>query len=247
MTIKLQSVTVDMPIYSVNAKSLRRTLTAMTVGGILYQRRDHAVSVRALENVSLSIGDGDRVAIIGPNGAGKTTLLKVISGIYTPTTGQVTVRGSVSAAMNVGLGLDLELTGRENIYLMGYYRGVERSAIDGQIESIIDATELGTFLDRPMHTYSSGMSGRLTFAVATAFQPDVLVMDEWLFAGDQRFLAKAADRVADFVSKARIMVLASHSLPIVREFCNKAVYLKSGRLVAFGDVEDVVNQYEADS
>lgn len=246
MTIDVRSVTVDLPIYSVNAKSLRKKITALTVGGALFRRSDDVVSVRALNNISLRIADGDRVALIGPNGAGKTTLLKVLAGVYTPTAGQVNVQGRVSAALNVSLGLDPELSGRENIYLLGYYRDIDRKTIDAQVESIIEATELGAFIDLPVHTYSSGMNGRLTFAVATAFQPEVLLMDEWLMAGDHRFIHKAAERVSEFVSKARVMVLASHSLSIVREFCNKACYLKGGNLMVYGDVEEVIGRYEYD-
>jgi ABC-type polysaccharide/polyol phosphate transport system ATPase subunit len=244
MSIDLRSVTVDLPIYSVSAKSLRKSLTSLTVGGALFRRPDDHVSVRALDNVSLQINDGERVALIGPNGAGKTTLLKVLAGVYTPTAGVVSVKGRVSAALNVGLGLDPDLSGRENVYLLGYYRGITRKVIEAQIDEIVQATELGAFIDLPVHTYSSGMNGRLTFAVATAFEPEVLLMDEWLLAGDHRFIDKAAERVARFVSKARVLVLASHSLQIVREFCTKAVYLKGGRLIAQGDVEEVLDIYD---
>lgn len=247
MTIELRSVTVDLPIYSVSAKSLRKSLAAVTIGGALFRRRDDHVSVRALDAVSMSIADGDRVALIGPNGAGKTTLLKVLAGVYTPASGYVSVKGRVSAALNVGLGLDGDLSGRENIYLLGYYRGIDRRAIDLQIDEIVEATELGTFIDLPVNTYSSGMTGRLTFAVATAFEPEVLLMDEWLLAGDHRFIQKASDRVATYVAKARVMVLASHSLAIVRDFCTKAAYLKGGRLIDFGPVEQVIGAYDRDT
>ena len=247
MSIEVNSVTVDLPIYSVQSKSLRKHLSSIRIGGSLYRNNSDVVTVRALSNVSIDIGDGDRVALVGPNGAGKTTLLKVLAGIYTPSQGSVSVRGAVSAALNIGLGLDSELSGRQNIYLLGYYRGMSRREIDAQIDEIIDATELGAFIELPAHTYSSGMMGRLTFAVATAFKPDVLLMDEWLLAGDTRFLRGAADRVADFVAQARVMVLASHSLPIVRRFCNKAIYLKGGEVVGAGDVDEVVALYEKDS
>jgi len=246
MSVEINSVTVDLPIYSVTAKSLRKQLATMTVGGKLFKRRDDIVSVRALDDVSLTVTDGDRVALIGPNGAGKTTLLKVIAGVYTPTTGNISVQGDISAALNVSLGLDQELSGRENIYLLGYYRGIPRKIIDAQIDEIIEATELGTYIDLPVHTYSAGMGGRLIFAVATAFRPDVLLMDEWLLAGDHRFVQRASERVATFVSKARVLVLASHSLQIVQEFCNKAAYLREGRLVGFGSVSDILRDYEHD-
>lgn len=244
MSIELAGVTVDLPIYTANARSLRKVAAAV-VGGRLMARNDDVVSVRALSNVNLSIRDGDRVALIGPNGAGKTTLLKVMAGVYQPSSGWAKVNGKISAALNVNLGLDMELTGRENIYLLGYYRGLTRAELEAEIEGIIEATELGNFIDLPARTYSSGMMSRLTFATATAFQPDVLLMDEWLLAGDARFIHQASERVQSFVSKARILVLASHSHGIVREFCNRAVYLEQGQVLASGDVEEVIAKYEA--
>jgi ABC-type polysaccharide/polyol phosphate transport system ATPase subunit len=246
MTISIRSVTVDLPVYSVKSKSIRQSIASSTVGGSLFRQKNDVVSIRALSNVSLSLTDGDRVALIGPNGAGKTTLLKVLAGIYTPSQGTVAVRGKVSAALNTGLGLDLELSGRENIYLLAYYRNIERKTVNRQIDEIVDATQLGKFIDLPVHTYSSGMMGRLTFSVATAFQPDVLLMDEWLLAGDNQFIKQASERVNDFVAQARVLVLASHSLGIVREFCNKAVYLKSGQVISSGEVESVITRYAED-
>lgn len=246
MSINLTSVTVDLPIYSVNARSLRQSALA-AVGGKLLNRGNDSVTVRALSNVSLDIRDGDRVALIGPNGAGKTTLLRVMAGVYAPTSGRVLVQGKVSAALNVGLGLDHELSGRENIEILAYYRGKSRRELNEHIDEIIEATELGAFIDLPVRTYSSGMLGRLTFATATAFDPDVLLMDEWLLAGDQRFLDQAAARTEAFVSRARILVLASHSLDIVSRFCNKAIWLEQGKIVSSGPVKDVVPLYEAAS
>ncbi|PXA83995.1 ABC transporter ATP-binding protein [Caulobacter sp. D4A] len=244
MSISLSNVTVELPIFSANARSLRKRLTPTAVGGSLMSRGDNKVIIRALNNVSLKIKDGERVALIGPNGAGKTTLLKVLSGVYAPTRGNVAISGEVSSALNTSLGLDVELTGRENIYLLGYYRGISRPVITKALEDIIETAELGQFIDLPVNTYSAGMQGRLTFAVATAFEPDILIMDEWLAAGDSRFVAKASERTARFVSKARILILASHSLAIVRNFCSHAAFLNSGSLVTYGPVEDVISAYE---
>jgi ABC-type polysaccharide/polyol phosphate transport system ATPase subunit len=246
MTISARNITLDLPIYSTSAKSLRKTLTKRSVGGSLMQRSDHIVSVRALSNVSFNATDGDRIGLIGPNGAGKTTLLKVLAGVYAPSSGQLSVQGRISSALNTTLGLDTEITGRENIFLLGYYRGIPRAQIERGLDDIIAAADLGSFIDLPVHSYSSGMMGRLTFAVATAFEPDVLLMDEWILAGDARFLTSATERTRNFVSKARIMVLASHSLEVIRAFCNKAAYLRAGQLVAWGDTEDVVRAYYAD-
>ena len=247
MAIELTGVTVDLPIYSSNARSLRKQLMPATVGGGLFARADHKVVVRALSNVSLRIEEGERVGLVGPNGAGKTTLLRVMSGAFAPTAGRVEVKGRISAALNVSLGLDMEVSGRENIYLLGYYRGLSRADIDKEVDEIVAAADLGSFIDLPTHTYSSGMMGRLTFSVATAFAPDVLLMDEWLMAGDREFNKRAAARSSGFVSKARIMVLASHSTGTIKDFCTHAAYMRGGYLVNYGPAEEILDQYEADA
>ena len=247
MSLIVRGVTVDLPVYNSHARSLRRMVTSAAVGGSLFSRGDNRVVVRALHNVSLDIMDGDRVALIGGNGAGKTTLLKVLAGIYSPTIGSIEVKGSVSAALNIGLGLEMELSGRENIYLLGYYRGLSNAEITSNLEDIIATADLGTFINLPVSTYSAGMLGRLTFAVATAFDPDVLLMDEWLLAGDANFMNKAAERTLNYVSRARILILATHALSIVREFCDKAIYLRAGEVIASGPAADVLARYEADS
>ena len=246
MAIELTGVTVDLPIYSSNARSLRKRLIPTSVGGSLFARADQRVVVRALSNVTLRIGDGERVGLVGPNGAGKTTLLRVMSGAFSPTAGQVQVAGRISAALNVALGLDTEVSGRENIYLLGYYRGFSRAEIDRELDDIIAAADIGNFIDLPTHTYSSGMMGRLTFAVATAFSPDVLLMDEWLMAGDAQFLERARERANKYVSQARIVVLASHSSDTLRGFCTHAAYMRGGYLVNYGPVDEIIDQYDHD-
>ena len=247
MAISLRGVTVDLPIFNANARSLRKSLTKATVGGSLFARSDNKVVVRALSDVDLDVADGDRVALIGPNGAGKTTLLRVMAGIYTPSTGSVSVQGRVSAALNASLGLDPELSGRENIFLTGYMRGLTKAAIEAEIDDIIATADLGSFIELPVNTYSAGMGGRLVFAAATAFAPDVLLMDEWLMAGDASFVAKAEQRTKAFVNKARVVVLASHSLALVRSFCNRAAYLRAGQLMAYGPTDEMLDMYEADT
>ncbi len=246
MSIEVQGLTLDLPIYTANARSLRKKLMPTTVGGTLFSKGDATVVVRALQNISLKIKDGERVALIGPNGAGKTTLMKVLAGVYTPTKGSVQIRGKVSAALNTALGIDSEVTGRENIFLLGYYRGLSKAEILESLPEIIETADLGQFIDLPVNTYSAGMQGRLTFAVATAFDPDVLIMDEWLSAGDGAFVAKAHERTSRFVEKARILVLASHSLAIVREFCTHAAYINKGSLIAFGGIDETIAHYEHD-
>ena len=247
MAIQLSGVTVDLPIYTSNARSLRKQLMPATVGGSLFARADQKVVVRALSNVSLQVADGERVGLVGPNGAGKTTLLRVMSGAFSPTAGSVTVSGRISSALNVGLGLDYEVTGRENVFLLGYYRGFSRADIERELDDIVAAADLGSFVDLPVHTYSQGMMGRLTFAVATAFAPDVLLMDEWLMAGDIEFHSRAARRADTFVERARIVVLARHSTHLIRTFCTHCAYLRGGVLVDYGAADDIIEQYEDDA
>ena len=246
MSIEVRSATVNLPIYSASAQSLRKQMAAFTVGGKLFRGQHDQVVVQALSNVSLSLTDGQRVGLIGRNGAGKSTLLRLLAGVYAPSQGTVSVKGRISAALNLGLGLDPEISGRENIFILGYYRGLSKAAITAELDDIIAATQLGPFIDLPVHTYSSGMSGRLVFAVSTAFEPDVLLMDEWLLAGDAAFVENASKRVSQFVSRARIVVLASHSLEIVRTFCTHAAYMKEGSLAYFGDTEGALAHYHAD-
>lgn len=246
MTIELNSVTVNLPVYSASSKSLRRTISNTFVGGALYKNQQDLIHVRALEEINFKAEDGDRVGLIGHNGAGKSTLLKVMAGVIAPSSGRALVQGEISAALNTSLGLDMELTGRENIVLLSYYRGIERAEVDANIEDIVAAADLGHFIDLPAHTYSSGMLGRLTFAVATSYQPDVVLMDEWLLAGDSKFLERAIDRTTDYVSRSRILVLASHSLEIIRNICNKAVYMKRGRILHAGAPEEVIKFYNDD-
>jgi ABC-type polysaccharide/polyol phosphate transport system ATPase subunit len=156
------------------------------------------------------------------------------------------VRGEISAALNTTLGLDPELTGRQNIFQLSYYRGIRKHTILENLDSIIEAADLGAFIDMPVYTYSSGMLGRLTFAVATSFEPDVVIMDEWLLAGDINFMARAVERTTKYVKRSRILVLATHSMEIIKDVCNRAVYMKKGHIVATGSPRDIINMYEND-
>ncbi|MFP1130181.1 ABC transporter ATP-binding protein [Asticcacaulis sp. W401b] len=247
MTIEIHSVTVNLPVYSTSAKSLRRTISGGLVGGALYKSRNDIVHVRALDDINLVANDGDRIGLIGHNGAGKSTLLKVMAGVIAPSEGRAFVTGDISAALNTTLGLDMELTGRENIKLLSYYRGIDQKTINAHMDEIVAATDLGHYIDLPCHTYSSGMLGRLTFAVATSYEPDVVLMDEWLLAGDASFLQRAIDRTTNYVSRSRVLVLASHSLEIIEGFCNKAVYMKRGKIVKEGSPSQIIAAYKADT
>jgi ABC-type polysaccharide/polyol phosphate transport system ATPase subunit len=241
----LRDVSVEFPIYSGGSRSLRKLLFHSTTQGNLARDASDRITVLALNGITLDINHGDRLAILGANGAGKSTLLKVLAGIYAPTRGRMHASGRVSALLTASVGLNLDATGRENIIIRGMYMDVHPRDMRARVDEITEFTELGSFIDMPVRTYSAGMMVRLCFAVATALRPEILLMDEWLAAGDAGFLRKARQRMEDFVSRTSILVLASHSLPVVREWCNRAVLLNQGRIAAIGSVDDVAAVYES--
>ncbi len=241
--LELHNVNVSFPIYHGGSRSLKKILLFKSSAGRLARDGNQRIMIEALRNISLSFEIGDRVALIGHNGAGKTTLLRVMAGIYEPTTGEAIIRGRVSPMFDIGLGIDTELSGYENIRLRALLLGLSESEIKSRAADIADFTELGDYLEMPVRTYSSGMMLRLTFAVATCFQPEILLMDEWIVAGDESFLAKAEKRLAAFVNQASILVLASHSVETCLSWCNKGVWLHQGEIREFGEIRAVMDQY----
>jgi len=243
--IRLRDVSIDFPVYQGGSRSLKKTLMRAGAGGRILADASHRLVVHALDQISLDIEEGDRVALIGPNGAGKTTLLRVLAGTYEPAVGHVEIDGKVAPLFDSALGLNHDATGYENIVLRGVYMGMAPKDMAGRIDEIAAFTELGDYLRMPIRSYSSGMLMRLAFGVATCVRPEILLMDEWLLAGDAHFLEKARDRLASFVSGSKILVLASHSELIVREWCNKALFLERGQVRMFGPVDDVLAAYNA--
>ncbi len=244
-SLRLRDVSVEFPIYSGSSRSLKKLLFNTTTQGNLARDARDRITVQALTGVNLDIEHGDRLAIIGANGAGKSTLLKVLAGIYAPTHGQVHANGRISALLTASVGFNPDATGRENIINRGMYMDVRPRDMRARIDEIAEFTELGYYIDMPVRTYSSGMMIRLCFAVATSMQPEILLMDEWLAAGDAGFLSKARRRMEEFVSVSSILVLASHSLPLLAEWCNRAILLEHGRIVGAGDIAEVAACYEA--
>jgi ABC-type polysaccharide/polyol phosphate transport system ATPase subunit len=241
--IKLRHVTVDFPIYGMQP-SLRRAL----LGGLFRYRdgnsgRDRRVVVRALNDLKLELHDGDRVGLMGHNGAGKTTMLRVLAGIYMPSSGEIEINGKVSTLFTSSPGLDSEDTGYENILTCGQFLGMSKEEVARKMPEIAEFTELGDYLSLPVRTYSAGMLMRLGFAVATAIDPDILVLDEGLSAGDARFTEKAAGRVEALVQKSNILVLASHAERLIRQMCNRVILLDHGHVVADGKPDTVIAQY----
>ncbi len=198
----------------------------------------------ALKNISLAIQAGERVGIVGPNGAGKSTLFRAIARVLRPTVGRVLVRGDVAPLLALGLGFHGELTGRENIVLHGTLLGRSREEMIGKIPAIAAFAELEPFLDAPIRTYSTGMSARLAFAVATEVDPDILLVDEVLAVGDERFRAKCNERMANFRERGKTFLLVSHALSQVTEVCQRAIWLAEGRIVRDGPAEEVCTAYQ---
>lgn len=194
----------------------------------------------ALRHVSLRLVHGESLAVIGPNGAGKSTLLQVLAGIIRPSEGSVDVRGHVSGLLTLGAGFDKELSGRDNILLGGAFLGLEDSTTRRLLPSIVEYAELGEFIDAPLKTYSAGMRARLGFAIATAVDPDILLLDEVLATGDAAFRAKSKARVIEIVRAAKAVVLVTHDMNWVTEYCNRALLIEQGRVVMEGDPAEVV-------
>ena len=193
--------------------------------------------------MSLKLGHGDRLGILGHNGAGKSTLLRVMAGVYVPTTGRVIIDGSVSPLFNSSPGLDIDDTGYENILTCGMLLGMTLNEIRVKTPEIAEFTELGDYLNLPVRTYSTGMVTRLGFAIATSIDPEILLLDEGLAAGDARFAEHANRRIDALVERSSILVLASHSEALIRAMCNRAMLLDGGRNVVLGGVDDVIEVY----
>ncbi len=241
--LRLRNLTIEFPMYQGSSRSLKKLLVATTTQGNIARDATDRINVRALNDVSLDIEDGDRVGLVGANGAGKTTLLRVLGGIYLPTRGWVYTSGKISAVLDVSLGLNPDATGRENIILRGMYMNIHPREMRARVDEIAEFTELGPYLDMPARTYSAGMMVRLGFAVSTCIPPEILLMDEWLSAGDARFLDKAQKRMEQFVGSSSILVLASHSPILLKKWCNRGILLQQGRIVQQGDIGDVIATY----
>ena len=242
-SVVVENVFVHFPIHNIQTQSLRGKIVNLGSGGILKREAARLVVVTALQDVSFRLQDGDRVGLIGRNGAGKTTLLKLLAGIYEPAAGTVTISGSVSTLFDIGIGMDEEATGYENIIMSGVLRGKTRRELYDLFPSIEEFTELGEYLSLPLRTYSAGMRMRLGFAVATAIEPEMLLIDEAFETGDEQFRDKAQKRMEELLAQSRILVFASHSRELIRRLCNKVMLLQQGGIVAFGDVDDVLEQY----
>jgi ABC-2 type transport system ATP-binding protein len=246
-SIKLENVSVSFPVYSASTRSLKNRLIQSATGG---QIRADTVSqrisvVQALQDINISLDDGDRLGLIGHNGAGKTTLLRVLGGIYEPNSGRIEIQGTTVPLFDIALGMNQESTGYENIILRGLFLGLPRKKIYAMMDEIAEFTELGDFLDLPIRTYSAGMQMRLAFAVSTSVVPDILLLDEGIGAGDAAFLHKARERLKRFTERVSIIVLSSHSEDLVRSMCSKSLLMEHGRVVFAGSTDEALEHYRA--
>lgn len=207
-------------------------------------RGERAVTeVEAVKNVTFDVPHGNAVAIIGANGAGKSTLLRMIAGILPPSSGRIEVHGRVSTLLSLGVGFNPQLSGRENVVLGGLAAGMTKAEVADKYEEIAAFAELDEFIDMPLRTYSSGMYQRLAFAVAVHMEPDILMIDEALSAGDARFKQKAAAKMHDLVTNAHTMFLVTHAMGTVKEMCNDAIWLHKGKLMMRGEPGHIVDEY----
>ena len=238
LAMKLTDVSVTYKTAFDRPRTLRDTLTHP------FKRQNNVKVVDAVKNISLDVNHGTVLGVIGHNGAGKSTLLRTMAGILRPTSGEVEVHGRVSTLLALGLGFNSNLSGRENVILGGLAMGMSRAEVLERFEEISEFSELGDFIDLPIRTYSSGMGAKLAFSVAVHFEPDVLLVDEALSAGDARFKTKAKEKMHELMSTARTIVVVSHALNTIEELCNDAIWLDHGTLMGRGNPSEIVAQYK---
>ena len=242
-SIELRNVGVAFPVFNAWNHSFKNRVLSAVTGGVIDRKHDGSVIVKGLQNINLSIKAGERVGLIGHNGAGKTTLLRVLSGIYAPTEGEAIINGECVSLINISLGIDPEATGRENIKLRSAMIGYTPKQTRDKVDEIIEFSGLGSFIDMPFRTYSSGMQLRLAFAVSTSIRPQILVLDEWLSTGDEEFKHRAEKRMKEVVDSTDILILASHSRALLEENCNRALWLEHGKVKMDGPCKEVASEY----
>ncbi len=236
---------VDFPIFDAKSRSLKKTVVGL-VGGNVDSSRKVPV-IEALRDITVSLEHGARVGLVGHNGAGKSTLLRLLSGIYEPTRGVAEIRGRVAPVFDLGVGMDPEISGLENIMIRGLFLGMSRKQMEQRVDDIADFTELGDFLRMPLRTYSTGMRVRLALGVVTSIDPEILLLDEGIGAVDAAFLEKSKQRLVELVERSGLLVFASHSEEFLHQLCDTGIWLEHGRVRAQGDLGDVLRQYRGAS
>jgi ABC-2 type transport system ATP-binding protein len=241
VSISLSGACVDFPVFDGRSRSLKKAVLGL-VGGNIDSARKVPI-IEALRDIDLDLGHGARVGLVGHNGAGKSTLLRLLSGIYEPTRGSAEIRGRVAPVFDLGVGMDPEISGYDNIMIRGLFLGMTRKQMQDRIDDIAEFTELGDFLSLPLRTYSTGMRIRLALGVVTSIDPEILLLDEGIGAVDAAFLERARDRLSDLVARSGLLVFASHSEEFLRQLCDTALWLEHGRIRARGALDDVLHQY----
>jgi ABC-2 type transport system ATP-binding protein len=241
--IETREAWVEFPIFDAKSRSLKKAFLGKA-GGAIGRNTSNVLVIEALRDITLSLKMGDRVGLVGHNGAGKSTLLRLLSGIYEPTRGSTTIRGRVAPVFDLGVGMDPEISGYENILIRGLFLGQTRKQMLGKIDEIADFTELGEYLSMPLRTYSTGMRVRLAMGVVTSIDPEILLLDEGIGAVDAEFLKKAQKRLQSLVERSGILVFASHSNEFLARLCKTAMWIDHGTIKMTGGIEDVVRAYD---
>jgi ABC-2 type transport system ATP-binding protein len=243
--VSTRNAWVEFPIFDAKSRSLKKAFLGKA-GGTIGRNTSNVVVIEALRDITLSLNTGDRVGLVGHNGAGKSTLLRLLSGIYEPTRGSATVTGRVAPVFDLGVGMDPEISGFENIIIRGMFLGQTRKQMAAKVDEIADFTELGDYLSMPLRTYSTGMRVRLAMGVVTSIDPEILLLDEGIGAVDAEFMKKARTRLQDLVARSGILVFASHSNEFLAQLCKTAMWIDHGTIKMAGGIEDVVRAYEGD-
>ena len=233
--IDINNLTIEYPVYGIRNLSLKTKIFQDVIGGSLFKNTNNLITIKAIENISLKLYPGDRVALIGHNGSGKSSLLKAIAGIYSPTNGSINVNGSVSSMLDITIGLNNDSTGLENIIISGLLMGLSKEKIKDLKDEIIDFSGLNDFIHLPLRTYSSGMAMRLAFSIASTISSDIILIDEWISVGDSEFSLKVKNRLNEMIMNSKVMIIASHDLELCRKICNKFIHLENGRITSIDE------------
>lgn len=241
-SITVQNLHISFPLYHENMRNLRK-VENLFLSGRLNKDKHQRIFVQGLRDISFSIQGGDRIGLIGVNGAGKTTLLRTMAGIYEPIAGHIRIEGHISTLLDPSVGMNYELTGRENIRLKCLIRDIPKKQIKEIEKSVIEFSELGNYIDLPFKTYSSGMKLRLGFGLTTSIDPQILLMDEWFMTGDAGFIVKATERLESIIKKSQILIISTHAPDILIKWCNRILWLDQGFLKMDGTPEEVLPVY----
>jgi ABC-2 type transport system ATP-binding protein len=242
VSIDVWNASVDFPIFDAKTRSLKKAVLGKVGGKIGTEAK--VPIIEALHDITVSIAEGDRVALVGHNGAGKSTLLRLLAGIYEPTRGASRISGKVAPVFDLGVGMDQELSGIENIMIRGLFLGMTRKQMEKRVDDIAEFTELGDYLQMPLRTYSTGMRVRLALGVVTSIDPEILLLDEGIGAVDTAFLNKARDRLVDLVNRSGLLVFASHQDDLLLELCTSAIWMDEGHMRQHGSLREVITAYK---